>query len=284
MPISSSGRPTHEEYTLWYEDVFLDDLQSGSAEQWYNEVAESVRQSLEQSAFWRQLQAALPHWDERFKADHQGYGLFGLGHQPPTIMTKPFESVLNKSFRWNVHENDAWPEPPTKHPSTAHGIHERDRDDVQLWFGPHNWFTDFPDIFRTRLSTTYFDGVGYLCDRIVELTEELSTPSASLRLQASHDGYHAAHIRFPYETQVVDYDSRTPISVSVGLEIQVTTTIQTTINDLLHRVYEEWRITGPPPDWEWDHDNAAFAVNYLGSTLHYLEGMIVVARDKGSGA
>ena len=69
--------------------------------------------------------------------------------------------------------------------------------------------------------------------------------------------------------------------MQVRLEVQVTTTIQATISEMLHRVYENWRLTGPPPDWEWDHRNPAFSVNYLGSTLHYLEGMIVMARDQG---
>ena len=49
---------------------------------------------------------------------------------------------------------------------------------------------------------------------------------------------------------------------------------------MLHRVYEKWRLSGTPLNWEWDYRNPAFSVNYLGSTLHYLEGMIVLARDQ----
>ena len=60
----------------------------------------------------------------------------------------------------------------------------------------------------------------------------------------------------------------------------MTTAIQATISDVLHRVYEEWRLSGPPENWEWDYRDPAFSVNYLGSTLHYLEGMIVLARGQ----
>ena len=192
-----------------------------------------------------------------------------------------FRASLNKSFRWNILENDNWPDPPKKSPKRLSASEERDPHDPQLWYGPHNWLTDFPDIFRTRLTTTYFDGVGYLAERIKELAKQTTEDPPYLRLRASRDGYHAAHLRIYHLLNIFDYDNRDSLRVQVHIEIQVTTAIQATISEMLHRVYQDWRITGPPPDWEWDHNNPAFSVNYLGSTLHYLEGMIVVARDKG---
>lgn len=280
MPRTFSDRPTHEEYVDWYEDLLGDNLESGSAEQWFERVTDTGSQELEASEFWRELQRTLSTWNSRFGADHEGYSLFGTTPQPKTIDKKTFESVLNKSFRWNVLENSNWPDPPDKSPSTAPKPDAPDASDPRWWFGPHNWLTDFPDIFRTRLTTTYFDGVRYLADRIMELARQTTPVSPCLRLRALHEGHHAAHLWIYHPLDTYDYDYHDPVSINIRLEIQVTTTIQATISEMLHRVYENWRVNGPPPDWEWDHHNPAFSVNYLGSTLHYLEGMIVVARDK----
>lgn len=281
MPSNFSDKPSYEEYARWYDDWLGDDLESGRAERWYELVTDAGITKLEDWEFWKKLQASLATWDASFKADHEGYSLFGLTQQPKEIGKKTFESVLNKSFRWNVLDNGKWPDPPEKSPSTVPGSDEHDPHDPQLWFGPQNWLTDFSDIFRTRLATTYFDGVGYLADKIKELAEQTTQVSPCLQLQASHDGYHAAHLTIYHQLDTLDYENSEPVSVRGRLEIQVTTTIQATITEMLHSVYEEWRMTGPPPDWEWDQNSPAFSVNYLGSTLHYLEGMIVVARDKG---
>jgi hypothetical protein len=50
---------------------------------------------------------------------------------------------------------------------------------------------------------------------------------------------------------------------------------------MLHTHYEDRRMrAGSSDDWKWDHRSDEFATNYLGHILHYLEGMIVVTRDK----
>ena len=236
---------------------------------------------MEASDFWQQLQTSLLAWDASFRAGHEGYPLLVVAQQPQQIEKKLFESVVNKSFRWNVLENSDWPDPPRESPSTASKLGERDSDDPQLWFGPNNWLDDFPDIFRVRLTTTYFDGVGYLAEKVRELAEQTTSATPKLRFLASLDGYHAAHLWVYHELDTFDYETRDPVSVQVRLEVQVTTTIQATISKMLHGVYENWRLIGRPLDWEWDHQSPAFSVNYLGSTLHYLEGMIVTARNQG---
>ena len=280
MPGGVSDKPsTIEGYIDWYDDEFADDLNSGSAEQWYDQVAAAGKIELEGSAFWTTLQASLHDWNLTFRAEHDDYPLFETP-QPTQIAKKSFESILNKSFRWNVFDNDNWPNPPTRSPSTAPKSEDPDREDKQCWYGPHNWIDDFPDIFRTRLVAKYFDGVGYFAERVNGLAQQTTPAPPVFGLRASHDGYHAAHLGIYHQLNILDYENSDPVTVRAQLEIQVTTVIQATINEMLHRVYEVWRLNGAPPDWEWDHRNPAFSVNYLGSTLHYLEGMIVMARVK----
>ena len=263
----------------WYYDWLGDNLESGRAESWYEQVVDDGAARLEESHFWQTLQKSLSMWNTNFQLGHSGYPLFEVAQQPSHIYKKSFQSVLNKSFRWNVLDNNNWPKPPEKAPSTTTYWEDDDPRDPMMWYGPHNWLADFPDIFRARLTTDYFDGVPYLVRQIEEVAKRTTPTGSKTRLQASLEGHYAAHIWVYHELDMNDYDYRDPDTVDVRLELQITTTIQSTISKMLHRVYEDWRVNGRPPDWEWDLHNPAFSVNYLGSALHYLEGMIVVARD-----
>ncbi len=276
----NADKPSYEEYSRWYYEKFLTDLEDGAAERWHEQVTYAGARRLEESPFWQQLQKSLPEWDATFRAEHENYPLLELAQQPQRIGTKSFESALTKAFRWNVLENGRWPRPPRRSPSTASDVAEDVLDDPGLWYGPHNWLADFPDVFRVRLITTYFDGVRYLSEKVRELAHQTTSTPPKLQPRASLDGYHASHIWVYHDLNTFAYDTRDDVTVQVRLEIQVTTFMQASIINMLHRVYEGWRLTGPPRDWQWDHENPAFSVNYLGNTLHYLEGMIVLARDK----
>ena len=273
-------RPDYETYLDWYNRRFQDDLNDGRAEQWHEQVTVKGVNDLRGSLFWTELQDQLPVWNAIFKADHDNYDLLAPD-QPRDIGSKSFRSSVNKAFRWNVLNNDAWDLPPEKCPSSVPSGGDSDPEDVAYWYGPHNWIQDFPDVFRIRLVTMYFDGVRFLAEKVRELAEGTTDRLPELRYIASLDGYHAAHIWVYHPLTVLDYESRDFVSVEVRLEIQVTTTIQAAIVQMLHRVYEDWRVNGVPDAWEWDYENPAFSVNYLGSTLHYLEGMIVMARRQG---
>ena len=277
-----SDKPTFEDYPAWYKGEFLDDLESGRAERWHEGVTSLGIRTLEDSVFWQQLQSRLPEWDVNFRASHEDYPLLESEQQPKSIQAKTFGSTLDKAFRWNVLSNVNWPEPPMRSSSTISDSESEEvgSDDPNFWFGPSNWLVNFPDIFRVRLTTTYFDGVRFLADEVKKLAEQTTTIAPKLEYKASLDGYHAAHVLSYHDLHIWEYKTGDPISVQVPLEVQIVTTIQDTINKLLHRVYANWRLNGPPPDWEWDHQSPAFSVNYLGSTLHYLEGMIVLARDQ----
>ena len=169
MPVSSLGNdpPTFEEYAEWYEDRFYEELYGSPVQNWYRDQTELGQMRLSDSEFWRTLLSRLKSWNANYSELTGGYPLW-LSEPAPMIMTKPFDSVIHKSWRWNVLVNGNWPDPPGRpRRSTAPQDGSIDRDDKFQWFGPHNWLTDFPDIFRTRLVTTYFDGVGNLANNEV---------------------------------------------------------------------------------------------------------------------
>ena len=274
-------KPTFENYEEWYYNQVLIDLDDSGTENWYNIVTDAGCQKLQEHPFWTALKDSLGDWNATFVAEHEGYKLLEIAQQPQRIEKKPFRSAVNKSFRWNVRENSRWPEPPEILPSTAPtDTEDRDSEDPDMWYGPNNWLTDFPDVFRIRLIAEYFDGVPFLAEKIEELAMQTTSIPPDVRFRASPDGYHAAHLGIYHKLETLDFPNKDSVELEVKLEIQIVTAIQESISKLLHNVYEEWRLNGPPRDWEWDHESAAFSINYLGHTLHYLEGMIVNARDQ----
>ena len=285
MPVSSLGNdpPTFEEYAEWYEDRFYEELYGSPVQNWYRDQTELGQMRLSDSEFWRTLLSRLESWNANYSELTGGYPLW-LSEPAPMIMTKPFDSVIHKSWRWNVLGNGNWPDPPGRpRRSTAPQDGSIDRDDKFQWFGPHNWLTDFPDIFRTRLVTTYFDGVGNLANNVEELGKSLTPTLPEIDMKASHEGYHAVHVGIYQGVLLQDYETRDHAEIEVQLEIQVMTSIHQTINQMLHQLYEDSRSNGAPENWEWDHTSPEFSVNYLGNTLHYLEGMILTARDRRGG-
>ena len=74
-------------------------------------------------------------------------------------------------------------------------------------------------------------------------------------------------------------------TVSVQIEIKITTQIKEVIQKLLHGYYEKKRmeakmIKKKDVKWQWDYRSNEFNVNYLGHIIHYIEGVIINIRDK----
>lgn len=66
--------------------------------------------------------------------------------------------------------------------------------------------------------------------------------------------------------------------LDIGIEIQVTTQAKEVLRKLLHVGYESSRLGDVQSDWQWAYDSRAFAANYLGHVLHYVEGRIMNIR------
>ena len=279
MSSHESDKPSSvDDYVEWYSEEFSENLTGGSAAQWYEEVTADAVSGWKKSDFWQSLRARIGQWNRSFAREHDRYTLFEETPLIERIETKPFRSVLDKSLRLNVLANKIWPLPPKKLAKDGSANEDPDPEDPQSWYGPHNWLQTFPDIFRIRLIPTYMDGVRYLADKLKNLAVETTRKTPKLRFRHSNDGYHAVHLSVYHELEAFDYENSDPTSVTCCLEIQVTTTIQATISRMMHDLYADSRLSVPRRDWAWNYRDPSFSVNYLGSTLHYLEGMIVAAR------
>ena len=273
--------PDASDYPEWYEEKFAEDLFGSKVSNWYQDETDLGRLEFEKTEFWQLMLVNLERWERSFQATNQGYSL--LASRPSEdIAVKPLDSVVDKSYRWNVLDNPDFPDPPStkRRASTAPREGRLDRDEKSHWFGPVNWFSDFPDIFRARLLAVYFDGVQFLADNIKDLASRHSSRDPDLEMKASHAGYHAAHIGVFHEMLFRESEYGDRLSVHFQMEVQVITSIQNMIMGMLHDVYAGSRSEKTSSNWEWDLNSPEFSVNYLGNTLHYLEGMIVIARDR----
>ena len=273
--------PSAEDYLDWYEEKFADALLDSKVVNWYQDTTDLGKLSWKASEFWKLLPVNLERWKEEFGLHHQGYPLMAAAAFED-VHVKPLESVINKSYRWNVLDNPDFPNPPVtrRRPSAAPQGRESDREDRSQWYGPGNWLSDFPDIFRTRLVVLYFDGVRFLADELEGLARRQGSRPPDLDVKASHTGYHAMHVGAFHRTDLRESEHGDSAPIDIQLEMQVITFTQNMIMDIIHGVYAEARSSDAASGWEWDSDDPAFSANYLGNTLHYLEGMIVTARNQ----
>jgi hypothetical protein len=228
---------------------------------YYQSITIIAKRDFEKTNFWIDLNGLLPEFDQEYLLK-TGYNLISPT-QTSKLLVKPFNSVLIKSYRKNVLENENWPAPPTNG-----------------WVLPNNWLSSMNDILRTLFVVKYFDGVEFLAEKIRSLCSKHNMP-CEVDFEAREEGYYAAHINTNclFEIPKPTWDTH---KVKISIEIQVTTQVQEVIRRLLHKYYEKKRveIKKPTSKWQWDHKSDEFAANYLGHILHYVEGTILEIRNK----
>lgn len=227
----------------------------------YESVTSKIKTDFEKSDFWIQLTEDLKEFDSDYEST-TGYALLTPRFEPE-LYIKPFDSLLLKTFRKDILENKKWPDEPEGG-----------------WHFPDNWYSKINDIIRTLFVVKYLDGVGFMRDQIKFICKQQSL-QYQISLEASEEGYYAAHLYTKQEFEIpgVDWDTE---KVKVSIEIQITTQLQEVIRKLLHKYYEERRKRVEEEDikWQWNYESDEFATNYLGHILHYIEGMVMEIREK----
>lgn len=233
---------------------------SPQLEAYYESVLRKLREDFLHSSFWTSLKSQEAALAQKYEVD-TGYHLFAQ-EAPKTILTKPFSSVLDKTFRKNVVSNANWPNPPQNG-----------------WVTPDDPFSGLNDILRCTYVVKYLDAVDYF---VSELTRLGSGLAPRIDMEAKDVGYYAAHFyaTIPFHIPAKNWDTR---EVRVTVEIQVTTQLQEVIRKLLHKHYSGNRSNTPKESerpWQWNYDKPEFSTNYLGHILHYIEGTILEVRKK----
>lgn len=258
-----ANRPAWGEYPQW---LASKDQAAGNAlatKGRYETVGAKIRNDVATSEAWQAILANLREFNDEYTIA-TGYRLLA-NLDVPNIYLKPYDSILDKTYRKNVLNNDRWPHPPD-----------------QNWITPANWYVATNDVVRTTVVVKYLDGVQFLVAKLKEIAEKYGHEFAA-DFEARDEGYYAAHCYLWFDLEIPKLDWDTEI-IRVRLEIQVTTQLQDVIRKLTHDYYEQRRSRSTPRDkkWQWDYESPEFLPNYLGHVLHYMEGMIMEVRKRGN--
>jgi ppGpp synthetase/RelA/SpoT-type nucleotidyltranferase len=252
--MARNPKPTLEEYLPWLRGVTSLAL-DGTARQ-YEINAIVARDTCQNHPFLTSIDGTLVEVAKEYE-ERTGAKLFSNARMQ--LLTKSYDSALNKSYRENVIRNKRFPDPP--------------RDGG--WLLPDDWFGAFDDIVRCQLICRYLDGPKFVAERLDKAAKAAGLASRYDSVQ--HDrGYYAYHF---YVTIPVDL-----INADVTVEIQLTTQLQEMVYDLTHGFYEELRIQELAAQrgdaWKWEYRTPRFKAGYLSHTLHLLEGLIAEVRGE----
>ena len=248
------------EYQKWLFSKF-NEKNSHERKRYYESVFLKAEGDFKKSNFWIQLTDNFKKYSDDYSVK-TGYTLFSNYSSPelkPEILVKPYDSFILKTFRYNVINNNNWPNEPE-----------------DGWIPPSKGFSKINDLLRTLIVVKYLDGVDYIVEKIKDIDS-----NCKVEFKAKDDGYYAAHVYIKQTFEIPEFDWNTR-KEDILIEIQITTQLQEVIRKLLHQHYEENRkkIEVESTKWQWDYKCDQFASNYLGHILHYIEGMIMDIRDK----
>jgi ppGpp synthetase/RelA/SpoT-type nucleotidyltranferase len=255
MGKKGAPKPSFAEYPSWHLKAFAEDLRAKNTRQAYELNSNLAIGALDKHEFTSKLTDSLAELHEK--------RLFAI--EPQIVFrSKPYDSVVDKTFRLNCHWNRRFPkEPPGG------------------WYKAENWFGRIDDLIRTLLVCRYIDGPETIC-REIERIAKVCNLSSSYEPRATNQGYYAYHSQIMIPIDI--FVGGQPQNVHIKLEIQVTTQLQEILRDLTHLYYRQRRVTDQPNRIaaNWDYTSNSFRASYLGHTLHLIEGMIVSLRDEAN--
>ncbi|HEX3842647.1 MAG TPA: hypothetical protein VHU85_17785 [Acidimicrobiales bacterium] len=264
----SEPRPTEVQYPGWFESKFGIPIVDDTEQQYYKNTVKELVTEFSDSRFWKKFVELLRDADEQELISHD-YRLLAKPVAQLDVLPKPWESLVEKTFRRNVLNNPNWESGPEAQPPP------------KGWVTPDNWFTLIPDLVRTTVVVRYIDGVEIVRGLINQAAHDVGIASVEISWEARDVGYYALHANIPVPL------SRTTkgwkrLEETILIEIQVCTQVQDVIRSLTHTIYETARRLPKDQDtaWQWQYKDVDFTPKYLGHILHYADGMIVNIRDR----
>ncbi|WP_157606194.1 hypothetical protein [Rheinheimera sp. SA_1] len=248
------------DYCAWAEGALDSHFSSQQVVNLYNVNVKSIRTTIEEHEFFQTLVDASGQWCEEYMLENN-CELY-TSDVIPELVSKPYDSAVNKSFRFNILWNSKFPDSPDGG-----------------WITSKNLVSSFNDIIRGCLVCKYVDGPKYVIERLEQHARSLNLDSRSYS-QERDDGYYAYHfyVKIPvtlFNIDFTDYESE------IELEIQVTTQLQEVLRSITHKFYEKERTSDSQDTskWKWDFNSGKFKVGYLSHTLHLLESIILESRN-----
>lgn len=250
-----------ESYLGWATEVLECDFKSPKVLRIYETNVNNILTSVTQHPFFIGFSAEAAQWQDEYHRKTNS-NLF-MDSSEPHLCVKPFQSVVDKTFRINILWNKAFPKAPRRG-----------------WVNLQNVYAQLNDLVRGSLVCRFIDGPERVARHIVEYASRLDLASRSYS-QERDDGYYAFHVYVTFPVSVFDANWN-EAAVSVEVEIQITTQLQEVLRSLTHHLYESQRldVAEPSGKWKWEFTSSRFKIGYLSHALHLLESVIVESRDR----
>ena len=185
----STVKPSPDTYQSWLTDTFR--VRFPMEANYYNTMTRYLSDAFQNSVVWKNIVANLQTINDSYVVEKKEVRL--LDPIAPPIVSKPFSSFIEKSFRINILNNPNFPNPPQAG-----------------WCLPDNWYSTIRDIVRTTLVVRYLDGVEYLANSIQQIADSHGT-KVDRDLEARMEGYYAGHISIPVQATVPSRDNSTTV-------------------------------------------------------------------------
>jgi|HubBroStandDraft_6_1064221.scaffolds.fasta_scaffold156670_2 hypothetical protein len=151
----------------------------------YETVCRELLDDFHGSVFWKAVLSALPDIDALYLVDNK----FPLVSSfEPALLAKPWSSFIEKTYRKNIVENGAFPNPPPGG-----------------WCLPPEWYSQIHDIIRTTIVVKYIDGVPLVLKQLQDIAAETHLVCEA-DLETREDGYYGAHFSLEQECQISTMD------------------------------------------------------------------------------
>lgn len=257
-----SNKPQNiEEYKKWYKEMFEEDI--FSYEPIYNTNSASILAKLNTSELIVKLNLLFEDLRYKYYSETEAENLF-LKQNKLELVSKPFTSVVSKTYRKNILHNKDFPI------KTQIG-----------WINHDNWYEKINDMFRGVIYVKYLDGIKYIVSGLEEFCKENQIKYNKF-YEARDEGYYGAHFYIETKINVINRSWQTEQKL-IKIEIQITTELKGLIKTLLHTYYEDSRDKKKDKNslpWQWEYDNNEFEANYLGHLIHNIEASILRVRNK----
>jgi ppGpp synthetase/RelA/SpoT-type nucleotidyltranferase len=250
-----------EEYKEWAKQTLSTDFNNRKIERLYETNLTNIYNAITQHKFFILFSTQASNWQEEYS--QKTYSDLFMGSYDPRLVTKPYQSAIEKTYRVNILWNQDFPEEPKKG-----------------WVNHQNMFTQFNDLVRGILVCRFIDGPAFVAKKIIGYAKEHKLKYRKYT-QERDDGYYAYHVYISFPAKIFDMDWNEE-DVSVEVEIQIKTQLQEVLKDLTHKFYEKQRVSidKDKSKWKWDFSSSRFKVGYLSHTLHLLESIILESREK----
>lgn len=204
----------------------------------------------------------------------RGVDVWANGESGFKVVTKSWNSFIDKLYRVNYEENNDGRKPPEIRTIQEQAIRTPAAEAANReWITPERGHLFLDDLVRTKFVLPFADGVVSASNRVTADAERLGLKTYR-RYHAKDSGYHAHHVYVLLPVPGPDGSD-----VEVAFEIKILTKLQDNLGELTHLLYE-FKRTGRIESKKkralaWLFESTDFEASYIGHSAHYIEASLV---------